>query len=136
MTVPVSQRGENKMDVFVKAERLVQHTLHITSNTNVFDVRYGYLTALVCDHAVSAYRHMWMANNIVVRTKSDLERRREYQDIAADELNGMMAEIELCRGVFNLKPRKGAHWVRITSVVRGLLRKWQESDHKRFKDVQ
>jgi hypothetical protein len=135
MSVPVSERGENKLEVLTKCEELVQHTLHITSNENVFDPRYAYLSAMVCDHVIQVYRMMWQANNIVVKVKADYLRRKQYQDIAADELTGLMAEIDLCKGVFHLRNKKSANWVKMASTVRGLLKRWAGKDAKRYEGV-
>lgn len=52
MSVPVGQRTENTLEVLVRADELVAHTVKIMANEKVFDPKYSALADRTLDTAL------------------------------------------------------------------------------------
>ena len=84
MSVPVGERRESRLEVFVQALDLVTYTLRITKNEKIFLPEYQrQVTDDIIETAKSIYIDAWDANNVRVTTKDDGRVRRELQLRAA-----------------------------------------------------
>lgn len=136
MSVPAGERGEGKLEVITKCLNLASYTILITKNQNIFKPEYN--TAITSDliHlAKEIYISAWTANNIKVDHDHDraVERIR-LQEYAALQCNNLLALIQLAQRVFHLPTKRIKYWAGLTIEVRSYLRKWRESDRKRYKD--
>lgn len=84
MSVPVNQRTESKLEVFVRAHDLAVYTIKITSNAKNFPEEYRHaLTDEITRTAIQIFTKVWAANNVMVRTEDDYRMRRGLQEEAA-----------------------------------------------------
>lgn len=133
MSVRVSERSESKLEVQVRAEELVSHTVHIMSNPKVFDPKYSRFHDRIVDCAVSVGESLWEANGI--RVDKDPERyrlRRALQDRAIRSINNMFYLMAVARRLDHLRKRKYSHWVEMTRSVKELAVAWRDSDARRY----
>lgn len=82
MSVPVNQRTESKLEVFVRAHDLAVYTIKITSNAKNFPEEYRHaLTDEITRTAIQIFTKVWAANNVMVRTEDDYRMRRERRKL-------------------------------------------------------
>lgn len=137
MSVPVGDRHENKLDVFVLALDLVTYTLRITKNEKIFLPEYkGCVTDDIIETAKNIYIDAWDANNVRVVTGGDWEERRMLQLRAARNCNRLLSLIGIAKSSFHLKSKRIRFWTGKVLAVRGKIRSWNESDSKRYGNVQ
>ena len=133
MSVHKALRKQTKLDVHVKANALVKHTVHICSNGRVFDPKYAAFTARIVDTTVQAGQHLWAANNVLVGERPDRwHRRRDLQEGACEELDSLLYLIEVAHTLYDLRSGKYFHWARMATEVRDLARAWRDSDARRY----
>jgi hypothetical protein len=74
VSVPVGERRESRMEVFIQALDLVTYTLRITKNEKVFLPEYkGQVTEDIIETAKNIYIDAWEANNVRVDTNPNSE---------------------------------------------------------------
>lgn len=132
MSVPAPLRKKSKLDVQVKAEQLVVHTVHITSNPNVFDPKYKSVIDRVTDCAIGIGQDLWEANGIRVTTAEDYARRRSLQTRAIGRLDALMYLMTVCRKTFGLRTKKYEYWVKLARETKACARAWRDSDARRY----
>lgn len=131
MSVYLSDRGENKFEVLIKARELAVYTIQITNNKNVFsdyDMVVNDLQKLGKDIFIG----LWYANNCDLRTESEL--RLQYQRQAIRDCYALLATIQLAQPLYHLKLKRVEYWSRMIIDVRNLIRKWRDSDKKRISE--
>lgn len=74
----------------------------------------------------------WTANNILVNSAEDMERRLELQERAAMECNNLLSLMEIAKSIFHLATKRVQYWGGLTIETRNLIRAWRESDRKRY----
>lgn len=131
MSVPVSERSDNKFEVILKARHLASYTLKVASNINIFDEKYyNAITQDIIKLGKDIYIHLWDANNCDLRTES--ETRLAYQKQALRECQDLLATIQLAQPIFHLKTKRIEYWGDMIIEVRNLIRAWINSDRKRI----
>lgn len=136
MSVPVGERKESKLEVFVQALSLVKYTLEITKNEKIFLPEYkGCVTDDIVETAKNIYIDSWDANNIRVTNKKDWEERRILQLRAARNCNRLLALIGIAKSMFHLKSKRVEFWVGKVLNVRSMIRKWNQNDNERYKKI-
>lgn len=131
MSVYLSDRGENKFEVLIKARELAVYTIQITNNKNVFsdyDMVVNDLQKLGKDIFIG----LWYANNCDLRTEQEL--RLQYQRQAIRDCYALLATIQLAQPLYHLKLKRVEYWSRMIIDVRNLIRKWRDSDKKRISE--
>jgi len=142
MAVNVGQRHvpdtpANRMFYAVDAAKnLAVYTIQICGNEKIFLPKYLATTSMLRNTALTIYENAWMANNVKVVTKEDWDLRRNYQVISAAKCNSLLALIDLSKSLYHLKSNRVKYWAQKTIEVRGLLRKWHESDQERYGKLQ
>jgi len=134
MSVPAGERGEGKLEVITKARALASYTIRITKNQNVFKPEYNdAITADLIRMAKDIYISAWNANNIKVAHDHDnaVERIR-LQKHAVLQCNNLLALMQLAKEVFHLSSKRIKYWAGLTMEVRSYIRRWNESDRKRY----
>lgn len=133
MSVPVPLRKKSKLDVQVKAEDLAKYTIEITSNQRKFDPRYAVITERIVDTVLGIGMDIWEANNIRVGVNPQrYEERRDLQERAIRGCNLLLYLITLSKRVYHLTSKRVEYWTEKTVDVKDLIRKWRESDAKRY----
>ena len=135
MSVRVKDRKENKMEVFLKALDLLEYTLDIAKNEKVFKTEYKEpVTNDIIETAKNIYIDAWDANNVMVRA-GDVDAwkiRRQLHLKAARECNRLLALIDIAEPIFHLRGKRVEYWIGKVLDTRELIRKWNESDSKRY----
>lgn len=142
MSVPEGKRGERKMEVFTKANNLAIYTIKICNNKNVFLPEYqSALTNDIIRTAKDIFISAWDANGIRVTTTVDRkvvvdqrkqEERRRLQEVSIRKCNSLLALMQIAQRLFHLSTKRIKYWGGMTIEVRDLLKKWKESDAKRY----
>ena len=134
MSVPSGARGDGKLKVLVKANELATYTIRIAKNKNVFLPEYqSSLTDDIVRVAKDIFIDAWTANNIRVGDDPvKWKLRKELQEKAILNCNNLLALMEIAQSVFHLKTKRIKFWGAKTIEVRQLLRKWNQSDVKRY----
>ncbi len=139
MAVVVGQRHvpdtpqNRQLDACVKAKDLAVHTVKICQNKNIFLPEYqSALTDDIIRTAKDIYICAWTANNIRVNTANDWTERKCLQKRSAIECNNLLALISIARTLFHLKNKKVTYWIELTVEARNYIKKWMESDSRRY----
>ena len=137
MSVPAGERRESRLEVFVQALDLVTYTLRITKNEKIFLPEYQkQVTDDIIETAKDIYIDAWDANNVRVVTKDDWIERRRLQLSASRKCNRLLALIGIAKSSFHLKNKRVKFWTGKVLAVRGMIRSWNESDSKRYSNVE
>lgn len=130
MSVPVSQRGQSKMAVFVKAREVLKYTLEITSNSNKFDPTYQYLIDQINSTALKIPIFVQKANrekrNVNHNSSSP---RAVYQNKAIKACEDLIDLVNIGAGIFHYTTNRWDHWVDMIEHEQSLIRLWKDSDH-------
>lgn len=138
MSVPVSQRGEAKLEVFTLALELVNYTLQITCNENVFLPKFrNALTNDIIRQAKDIYINAWSANGIYLdKGKSDFVIKRQerfrLQELSIQGCNNMFALIQMAHKIFHLKGKRVKYWASKVANCKAKLIAWHKRDMERY----
>ncbi len=129
MSVPVGQRGETKLAVIDKAEKLCAYTINITSNEKRFPKRYRWcLNDKIVEKAINITVLAHEANGVYPKTKHDLDYRLLLQLKAIAEINGLLTLITVAHQCYGIKLENIETWLQMVTYERTLLKKWREAD--------
>ena len=112
MTVPVGKRGENTLEVWLKAVELAKYTMEITANTKSFPGRYRPMTDRINAAAIEAAGDLWKANKVFVGQGCDpraREDRRFLQNRAINHLDDLLFLIDLSGKLLHRDGKKSAN---------------------------
>lgn len=139
MSVLKEKRGEQKLEVLIKAKSLMEYILQITQNEKTFKPVNQALTLDIIQCAERIYTYLYTANE-VYRNKANIEIRRNYQTKAFAECNVLLALFDLAQQVnhFSSKRLRNVNRIINGSEVNGikekglktLIQNWKESDRK------
>lgn len=132
MSVPVSQRGEGKLEAFTAATDLIKYTLQITANEKVFLPKYRSTTSRIEDAAISIGQDIWEANGIYVKTQDEKEERHRLQKEALRKCDALLYLITIAKPVYHLSGKRVSFWTGKVRRVKELVRSWRDSDAKRL----
>ena len=133
MSVPVNQRSHGKLEACVKAHELCCYTLRITSNKKIFIADFQLaLTDRINETALNIYSMCWSANNILVNSADDMNRRLDLQEQAAVSCNILLSLMDIAKSIFHLSSKRVKYWGGLTIEARNLIRAWRDSDRKRY----
>lgn len=135
MSVPQGKRGENQLQIFIKAEELAVYTTRICSNKKTFNTDYyDALTSKIVDIAQRIYIDSWTANNVVVKDIDTFKHRRDLQVKAHEECNELLAYIQMAKRVYHLRASRIKYWSQLTTDCRNMIAKWKDSDTRRYNE--
>ena len=140
MAVPEGQRGERKLETLMKARDLATYTIRICVNPKVFLPQYqNALTDKLIDTATEIFIKCDSANNILIRSDFDkielqnlINERKLLQEQACERCNRLLGLMQIAQPIFHLTTKRIKYWGGMTIEVRNHIRKWKESDRKRF----
>jgi len=134
MSVVQGKRGENKLEVFVKARNLSVYTTRICSNQKTFDPQYYSTTNKIMSVAQQIFIDVWSANNIYVKSSEEYHERHKLQQRAQNNCNSLLALIQIAHTLYHLDYKRIKYWGNNTIEVRTLISKWKSSDRERYKE--
>lgn len=133
MSQPKGYRKPTELQVILDAEKLLEYTISICSNSDVFPVRKRWaLPSELYRTALDFCMCLEKANKIVVKDNRTKERRIALIQKAVEQ--GMEYEILLniaCR-VFEIGKRQD-HWIPLALTAIDRSKKWLASEIKRYK---
>lgn len=130
-----NDRTKSKLEVIVKARELALYTHRILKNTKIFNPEIDELTIKHLKLASkNIYKYAYMANNIRVGNALDWVRRDNYQNIAIDCCAELLINIGLAKSLYHLRSKRVKYWSGLIVDERKLLRAWNDSDTRRYKD--
>lgn len=142
MSVPKPLRTEAQLEVFNKTMELCKYTIHICSNENIFLPIYrNALTEDIIKTAKDIHIKAWMANNIRVSDKKNAHERFKKEDaherLKLEKESIMLCEkllslIHLAKPLFHLSSKRIGYWGNMILETKGFLKKWRDSDVKRY----
>ncbi len=131
-------RGEGKWEVLTKAAALVSYTIQITDNPKIFNPAHAKSTERIVYLARDIYHRARVANNIRFDGKDGkekLEERRRLQNIAIEECEQLLSEIQIAKMIFHLRTKRVEYWGGMVETVKAYLRSWREGDANRFRQM-
>lgn len=134
MAVPVNKRGENTLEVWLKAVDLAKYTMEITANTKNFPGRYRAMTDRINDAAIGAAGKLWKANKVFIGNGCDPRAKQDrayLQNSAINDLDDLLFLIDLAGKALHRPTKKTAFWAEKTIAVKRMAVKWRESDRSR-----
>ena len=135
MSVPEGKRGTGKFEVLVKALELATYTIKITKNPKTFTPEYqSALTDDIIRTAEDIYIKCWSANNIRVTDADKAKQRKELQESAILDTYTLTALVQIAKRIFHLSSKRVKFWTESAVEVREYIRKWKNSDSKRYAD--
>lgn len=136
MSVPVGKRTESKLAVQTKAKELALYTVTICGNEKIFPKRDRWiLTNRIVTTTLEIMESVDVANSIYITTKGDFELRRKYQTIAFASTARLLGLMELAYVKYRIDSKRIRYWTQLVSDERSLIRKWGQSDKKRYKNL-
>lgn len=103
MSVPVSHRSENKLEVAMCSRELCTYTLHITSNDKIFvPQHYETLTSKLQSLAINIHDGVWRALNTKVTSIEKFYERKQLQINAINDCNSLLSLINIAHRLFHL----------------------------------
>lgn len=141
MTVPVGKRNvpdtvaNSYLIAGAKARELALHTIRICANEKYFLPQYRLsLTADLVKTAKDIYLNTCTANDIMVKSAEDWNRREALQKEAISLCGRMRYLISMARALFHLRAGKTGFWIGLLEDTRALLSSWHEKDRERYRN--
>lgn len=134
MSVTANRRRSGKLEVLTKANELCVYTIKICANPNIFLPEFqNALTDDIIKTSKNIFMYAWKANGIVVgRNYENKISRLNYQELAIDSCNDLLALMQIAQKLFHLKSKRIEYWGKLTIEVRTMLRAWKNSDERRY----
>lgn len=136
MSVRSDERGENLLEVYVKASELLAYSIRAVCNENHFKARYRYENgAPIVDLARQIMHNVAFAEKIVPFDAASRRLRFNYQSEAVRFAEALKAEITMNVLHFGLNLRKAQHWGDLIEAWRNCCLAWIRSDNRQFGKV-
>lgn len=133
MSVPKPLRSESQLEVFNKTMEMCKYTIHICCNENIFLPIYrNALTEDIIKTAKDIHIKAWMANNIRVSDAEDAHDRLRLEKESIILCDKLLSLIHLAKPLFHLSSKRIGYWGNMVLETKGFLKKWRDSDVKRY----
>ena len=134
MSVHAAERGEDKLDVQKKAEKLIAHTVHIMTNEKVFNPKYSDFHQRIVDCAVEIGACIWEANGIRANNSEHYADRHRLQEKAVRKIGVLLYLMSIAKRLDkNLRRGKYNYWVHLARETKDIAIAWRDSDAKKFR---
>lgn len=134
MSVHAAERGEDKLDVQKKAEKLIAHTVHIMTNEKVFNPKYSDFHQRIVDCAVEIGACIWEANGIRANNSERYAERHRLQERAVRKIGVLLYLMSIAKRLDkNLRRGKYDCWVHLARETKGITIAWRDSDARKFR---
>lgn len=127
------QEDKQKLRVFTMALDLMNYTIQITDNENVFLPKHQRFTSVIVNETIEIYRAIFMANNL--RLQEYYEDRQNLQKAALTNCSYLLADILVAKKVFKLRQKRISYWTRQINILKKTIENWKDSDTKRYKNL-
>lgn len=132
--VQKDKRKDGKLTLPILARNHAKWVIQITKNAKWFPPEYNHtVTDEIVLEAKNIHRHIWTANNILVRSPETYRDRRREQEKAAMLCNDLLADIEIAATLFHLRGKRVKYWTAAVVEIRNRTRAWIDSDADRYK---
>lgn len=115
-----------------KCLELAVHTIKICRNENIFDPKYSAVTDRIVKTTNDAYILAFLANDRKVTDSETRAKRLKMQYEAIKLVHSLLPQINLAQRLFHFRRKKRAYWIRLVRETYALMKKWHESDRKRY----
>jgi hypothetical protein len=134
MTVPVNKRKESKLEVLVKTEKLMRHTINCTTSKVFVESSFGYpLSIEMQELSIAIHISCCDANNIRVVDRETAIERRNLQKHAFNCCKKLISRLTTSHTLFHLRGRKVKYWLGLITDAMNLIKKWKDNDSIRYK---
>lgn len=120
---------EQKLDVIVKATKLMEYTMVITSNRKKYPVKYIQLIKRIQDRSMDIYEFLTEANRLNITTSK--EDRLEMQTKAIVSCDKLSCFVELSMNLNIVGAKTVENWQKQISDIKYMTIAWREKDKKR-----
>ena len=136
MSVIKGKRSEGKLQVLTQASVLCAYTVQICKNEKYFPKRDRWImTQHIVHEALDVLCCVKRANAVQVVTMDDYKYRRSQQVEAYSHAEALLSLLDVAYMTLCIEDERIEFWTGQVVSVETLLKKWRESDRKRFRAV-
>lgn len=133
MSVIVSKRGKQDLQVLNSATELAAYTVNICANEKSFPKKYRWpITNQIVSEAIKISAQIRKANHMSLYNDIARQKRYEYQMEANASCESLLCLIDIAYKVFHFSSDRLEYWVGLTVQVEEDLKKWCDSDKRRI----
>lgn len=136
MSVIKAKRSEGKLQVLIQANNLCVYTVQICKNKKYFPKRDRWImTQHIVHEALDVLCCIKRANAVNVATWEDYKYRRAQQVEAYSHAEALLTLLDVAYITLCIESQRIEFWTGQIISVENLLKKWRESDRKRYKSI-
>ena len=136
MSVIKAKRSEGKLQVLIQANNLCVYTVQICKNEKYFSKRDRWImTQHIVHEALDVLCCIKRANAVNVATWEDYKYRRAQQVEAYSHAEALLTLLDVAYITLCIESQRIEFWTSQIISVENLLKKWRESDRKRYKSI-
>lgn len=136
MSVIKAKRSEGKLQVLIQANNLCVYTVQICKNEKYFPKRDRWImTQHIVHEALDVLCCIKRANAVNVATWEDSKYRRAQQVEAYSHAEALLTLLDVAYITLCIESQRIEFWTGQIISVENLLKKWRESDRKRYKSI-
>lgn len=136
MSVIKAKRSEGKLQVLIQANNLCVYTIQIFKNEKYFPKRDRWImTQHIVHEALDVLCCIKRANAVNVATWEDYKYRRAQQVEAYSHAEALLTLLDVAYITLCIESQRIEFWTGQIISVENLLKKWRESDRKRYKSI-
>lgn len=136
MSVIKAKRSEGKLEILTQANNLCVYTVQICKNEKYFPKRDRWImTQHIVHEALDVLCCVKRANAVNVATWEDYTYRRAQQVEAYSHAEALLTLLDVAYCTLSIEKDRIEFWTGQIISVENLLKKWRESDRKRYKSV-
>lgn len=136
MSVIKAKRSEGKLQVLIQANNLCVYTVQICKNEKYFPKRDRWImTQHIVHEALDVLCCIKRANAVNVATWEDYKYRRAQQVEAYSHAEALLTLLDVAYITLCIESQRIEFWTSQIISVENLLKKWRESDRKRYKSI-
>lgn len=136
MSVIKAKRAEGKLEILTQATNLAIYTVQICKNEKYFPKRDRWImTQHIVHEALDVLSCVKRANAVNVATWEDYKYRRAQQVEAYSHAEALLTLLDVAYCTLCIEKERIEFWTGQIISTENLLKKWRESDRKRYKAV-
>lgn len=136
MSVIKAKSSEGKLQVLIQANNLCVYTVQICKNEKYFPKRDRWImTQHIVHEALDVLCCIKRANAVNVATWEDYKYRRAQQVEAYSHAEALLTLLDVAYITLCIESQRIEFWTGQIISVENLLKKWRESDRKRYKSI-
>lgn len=136
MSVIKAKRSEGRLEILTQANNLAAYTVQICKNEKYFPKRDRWImTQHIVHEALDVLCCIKRANAVNVATWEDYKYRRARQVEAYSHAEALLTLLDVAYITLCIESQRIEFWTGQIISVENLLKKWRESDRKRYKSI-